>query len=247
MRSAYCLLFLLLGAGTAFAQLQFRPMSVELTAEGRGSSATFTVSNSGKDPIAVRLRMLTREVAEDGTEERRAVDKSYFSLFPASVVLEGGQARAVRLSWRGSAQPDRELAFRILAEQVPVDFAETRGEGSTSQVNIEILLRYLGAVYVKSSEVTPNITSRVERTDEPSRAKIILENAGTGHAILQNLAVTITAAGSGEPTVYSVDQDQLKGISNANMLAGLRRVHPIILPPDFPDGPLSVNIDFETP
>ncbi len=242
-RSIMVSLFLLLGAGTAIAQLQFRPMNVDLSPEGRSSSATFTVSNPGKDPIAVRVRILTREIAEDGSERQNPVERGTFGLFPATVVLEAGQSRAVRLSWHGSAQPERELAYRILAEQVPVDFASDAS--GNDQVSIEIMFRYLGAVYVKPAGVAPKVVATVERTETAGRANLILENVGTEHVVLHDLRVTITGRGESGPVDYPVDAEQLKGLSSANMLAALRRVHPITLPPEIPDGPLSAAIDFE--
>ncbi len=241
-RSVLRSLFLLLGAGTAIAQLQFRPMNVDLAPEGRNSSATFTVSNPGQEPIAVRLRILTREIAEDGSERQNPVDRGTFGLFPASVVLEAGQSRAVRLSWLGAARPERELAYRILAEQVPVDFAA--GAPGNDQVSIEILFRYLGAVYVKPADVAPKVVATVERTDAADRVNLVLENVGTEHVVIHNLRVTITGPDASGPA-FRVDDEQLKGLSAANMLASLRRVQPITLPPDFPDGPLAAEIDFE--
>ena len=175
------------------------------------------------------------------------MDKSVFSLFPASVVLEPGQSRAVRLSWRGSAKVERELAYRILAEQVPVDFAAPAAEGRTDQVNIDIFLRYLGAVYVKPAGAAPDIAAAVERTGDPGRVNLVVENRGTGHVVLKNLRVALSGSGTGGSAAYEVGQDQLAALSNANMLAGSRRVHPVTLPPDFPEGPLSADIEFETP
>lgn len=243
---AALLSFLLFGAGAATAQLQFRPMNVDLAPQGRNSSTTFSVSNAGAQPIAVRLRLLTREVAEDGTETRRAVDKEYLSLFPTSAVVDPGEVRAVRVTWHGPAIIDRELAYRILAEQVPVDFSAPTLSDDKGQVNIDILFRYLGAIYVVPENAEPQIEARVERSDAPDRANVVIENVGTRHVVLRDLTLTLTGSRDGQSVVYEVDTDQLKNVSGANILAGMKRVHPVTLPADFPGGPISVYVGFTT-
>lgn len=114
-------------------QLSFEPVSVVLSPEGPESSVSFRLGNTGGEPIAVRLEMLSRTLQPDGSEIAEPLEEGLFALFPSRLVLESGEQRSVRLSYQGEPSLERERSFRILAEQVPVDFSrEPRSSGGNS-------------------------------------------------------------------------------------------------------------------
>jgi len=126
--------------------MNVEPLSMEFAPAGRESIRSFRVTNSQNDTIAVRIRLTTRELLPDGGESRTPADDS-FLVFPSRLVLEPGQVQAVRVQWRGAAQLDREVAYRIIFEQVAVE--DVAGPADpTGGVSVAFMYRYVGAIYV---------------------------------------------------------------------------------------------------
>lgn len=234
-------LLLPLWIAVAEGQFSFQPISATLSPQGARSSLTFTVRNSSDSPMAVRLQMLTRELLSDGSERREPVDDRLFALFPARVVLEPGQSRNVRLNWRGPTSLDRERAYRVLAEQLPVDFSGDEPEASGGQ--LEIAFRYFGALYVTPSGAEPNVRATAERIDGDIR--IVVHNAGTRHVVIRSPEVTLTAGSGSNRVEHTVQAEELEWIAGKNLLAGAQLMQRIESPAGFPPGQVAVDFSFE--
>lgn len=201
---------------------RFQPISADLAPRGPEAVHTFVAENTGSDPIALRVRMFTRESRLDGREVNRdAADK--FVVFPQQMVLRPGQVQAIRIQWRGPEQIDREQAFRIVAEQLPVEFESRQTQGGA----INIMFRYRGAVYIlpenpRHQVAIRSITPIIQ--DSKPAAELIFENSGNAHTILNDLSLTISAQDNPDSTI-SFTPEELPGIAGENLLAGaLRRV-----------------------
>lgn len=67
------------------------------------------------------LLLFTREMDMDGNETMESADK-LFTVYPDQVVLPPKSFQSVRIRWKGPVDLTREQSYRILVEQVPVDF-----------------------------------------------------------------------------------------------------------------------------
>lgn len=245
-RIAGCALVLLLWAVPAYSQFVFSPISAYLEPAGKAGFTTFTAANRTDSAIAVRVRMLTREIAEDGTERNEPVGKELFTVYPGQLVLEPGQERSVRVSWKEPETVERELAFRVLAEQLPVDFTGEDDSKTVNRASIDIRLKYLGTVYVLPKNGKAQIQAGIVGRDGV-QADLVLENTGTAHAILKNLRVVVSAGTDQDWAGYQLGSKDLSALAGANMLAGGRRVAAITLPEGFPDGPARVEVYYDYP
>ena len=97
----------LLLAGATFAgnapasfAFSFEPMSTAFEASGPLSIRSFRLENDGKERISVRVSILTRKSAEDGSETNEPVSDS-FLVFPSRFVIESGGTRSLKVQWRG--------------------------------------------------------------------------------------------------------------------------------------------------
>src|SRR5690606_21838378 len=107
-----------------------------------------------------------------------------------------GQIQTVRAQWAGDDNPSGELSYRILAEQLPVDFSRERATGG----RINVVLRYLGSVYIVPNGARPeviigSVSSQISEHDEET-LEIVIQNKGTAHAILRQLALILRADGT---------------------------------------------------
>jgi len=111
----------LLGTQPSFAAATFRllPMEMKLAPSGRGATQSFQVESTGDQPVAVQIHTAVRQVGLDGTETYPESEKD-FLVYPPQILLKPGTQQTVRVTWLGESKPAKELAYRIIAEQLPL-------------------------------------------------------------------------------------------------------------------------------
>lgn len=229
-------------AGLALPAAAYRvvPLTIQLAPSGRDAQGSFRVINDGDQPIAIQVSIANRQIAEDGTDSTTPVGDE-FVVFPPQMVLRPGQSQAVRVQYRGEANPTSELAYRIVTEQLPINLQRERAGGA----QVALLLRYEGTLYVVPANAKAAIAVQEARAetgpDGQRRLSVLVANSGNKHAILGNLKVTVQ--GGGQSVV--LEGEQATGMSGANILAGARRRFLVPLPATIPAGPVQVGLNFE--
>lgn len=220
---------------------QLTPITANLAPSGSGSIQNFKVFNNTAEIIAIQMSMHSRSTTLQGEEINEPADH-LFIVYPSQIILNPGEEQIVRVQWKGTSDPASELPFRIIAEQLPVDFSRNESESG----GLKIMFRYVGSVYIGRKAMKPDVTverlSKSSGADGQDRLELILHNRGTAHAILQNLILTITdSRGS---TIQTLKGDSLEGIEGENILAGEKRGFTLPAPPDLTEGELNAQISF---
>ena len=225
------LLFLL--AGTLLSAFSLSPMSVSLPPSGEGTIQGFRLTNTSTDTIAIKISVVSRKMDAGGGETLEPAD-DMFVVYPSRVILGANAVQVVKVQWKGSADVSIEQNFRIVAEQVPVDF------DGQKPGNIRILLRYMGTIYVTPPNASANVVlASVDKTDEG--LAVTLYNKGNAHVLMGNLTLEVKTS----ETSKTYSSDELKGFSGENMLAGLKRTFIVPLPPDMKGDNYNVAFHFD--
>lgn len=236
----FALLVLAAVAGPA-AAFSFEPITQDYATTGAGASHVFRVINTTTDRIAVRISVRPRRIEPDGTETQ-GKEADEFIVFPRQMLLEPGERRSVRVRWAGADAIDRELSYRIIAEQVPVDMgtdAPTQGGG------IRLTYRYEGSIYVVPPGASAAIrVTGVERSSDGRALLVRVVNEGTRHAILSQASLTLTRGPDGGGSI-ELGPAELTGLTGENMLAASTRVFQIPVPDGLWEGPVYGTIDFD--
>ena len=221
IKAVLAILFIIQGGLTAFT---FAPISQDFSAEGKNSSRLFTITNDSlTERIAVKVSVFTRIMDEWGNETLEPAPGD-FLIYPAQSLLNPGDSRSVRIKWKGGTVGSREKAYRIIAEQLPVDFTEEdlRDDGA----GIRFTFRYEGSLYVLPPGARPDVKllsiSSVSDEDGMSGTQLVFENQGTRHAILGDLTINLESRDESLPPV-KLDPSDLAGVAGENILAGNRR------------------------
>jgi fimbrial chaperone protein len=240
------LVLLALGSTSALWGLTLEPLTQEFAPTGRQAIRTYRVTNTQEQPVAVRLYMTTRRLTVEGKEEREDASELLL-IFPARMILEPGQSQAVRVQWRGGVPEDRELAFRFIAEQVPV-----RGGEGRAGLQLNFTYRYEASVYVLperdvSSEVLLSGLTALPGIEE-GRQQVLLrfENRGGRHAIIGSPRVTLNRRdryGNRESVV--LDETDLDRLAGRNLLAGSAIHQPVYLPASWDMDEVEASLSFE--
>lgn len=192
------------------------PMSVSFEPVGKEATHSFVVDNNGNEKLAIQITMAGRVIDATGAEKNPDADDE-FVVYPSQLVLKPNEKRTVRVTWAGNVKPERELSYRIIAEQLPVDTAKPDNK---NKIMIRMLLRYLGAVYITPKGATAKVVlSKAARVVEKSLPKLALsiENTGTAHQIIKNAKLKITLPGKAP---VELNSDDLKPLLGQNILAG---------------------------
>jgi fimbrial chaperone protein len=224
-------------------------MRVSLAPSGSGSKKAFRLHNKGDKPEAVQISMVVREMDIDGKEKYPDADKD-FIVYPTQIILMPGSTKTVRIQWIGDPNPEKELAYRIIAEKLPIDFEEEKSGAAIKEqkAKITLLLRYMGSVYIVPKNAKPDvIVDSVEKRRGENGKKelvVIVHNRGTAHIIMKQLKLRLTSGGSGKNSIV-LDSEQLKGMEGENILAGHKRRFILPWPEGLGDGSIKASIDYK--
>lgn len=243
LRIPFLLLIAALALPACDAQaFRFSPFRAKFEPSGADSNQIFQVDNNTGVPATVQIRIAERRIDVDGGETLRDNEKD-FAIYPPQIILPPHTTRAVRVQWIGDPNLKEERAFRIIAEQLPVNLSKERPKGSS----VKILVSYHGALFVTPPGLSQNVTLDffgVSQDPEQKRMlEIVLHNRGTQHALLRNLKLSIKDdRGSVVPLA---DEKALKGMIGESILAKQRRRFLLPWPRNLHGTPKQVELTFD--
>lgn len=197
------------------AALTFTPIEMDFSPSGRGATQTFRLANNDAEAAAVEITVKSRAMARNG-EDILGEAEDQFSIFPTQVVLQPGQVQSVRAQYIGDAAIEHEKAFRLIAEQLPVDVGQAPQTGG----RMRLLVKYVASLYVLPRNAKPALSvtdaSLVREADGQRWLEVTLRNGGSSRKILKNATLLI-----GE---LSLSGAALNGMEGENLLAQTTRV-----------------------
>lgn len=189
---------------TAARAFELNPISREFTPAGSGSTQSYEVVNKDKDPIAINVTVVTRALDVVGVESNQAADDD-FLVYPPQFILEPGARQTIRVTWLGDPAPQRELAYRLVVEQLPIErFKPVPKNKAPAKGAFQVLTRYMGSLYIRPAQVQAKLaveSARIERdAAKPAQLAVMVHNRGTARAVLKDYTVQVKGRGA-EPAV----------------------------------------------
>lgn len=111
------------------------PLYLEMTAGGKGASASLTVENSSPQRLALETEVVERKVTADSKETRHP-DEDSFLIFPPQAMVEPGKTQVFRLQWLGGPDIPASRSFYVMLKQLPVNFTADTASGIKFLTNI---------------------------------------------------------------------------------------------------------------
>ena len=222
----------------------FSPMTINFDSSGNGATRSFQVENDSASNIAVDVSMASRTIDENGKENFEKIKETdkLFQIYPPQLLLKPKEKRTLRITWTGEAKPAQELAFRAIVEQLPVQTERPTTKKVGAVINI--LLKYLGAVYITPENAKPIIDIKEARLEagKVPKLSVLFENKGNAHRVLNGIHLKLSSVGE-IPKVVDLKPEELPEINGQNILAGHHRRFLIPWPKALPKG--QVKVDFE--
>lgn len=237
-------LFLTLAYVNPTLAFQLKPISQVFAPIGNEATRSYTVINDSDERIAVEVSVVERSMAIDGQETYNLADED-FLIYPPQMILEPQTVQTVRVTWLGDPEPSQELAYRLVAEQLPISLVAPDQQAAQPTGSVQILLRYLGSFYIRPTGATANVqldsVETITNAGGEAQVAITLSNQGTASTHLRNLQVTLTA----QETPVTLGPDQLEGMVGQVILAGHQRRFVIPRPANLPNGPISATFQYQ--
>ena len=201
--------------GTPALAFKLTPIEAEF-GPGRLAVQTFKVENGDAQPVAVELSVHSRGMAGNG-DDVLAPTPDAFTVFPDQIVLQPGETQSVRVQWTGDSVPTTEVAYRLMAEQLPIDI----GSDGASRSGLKLMVKYLAALYVRPADPAAMLTASIasDTRDGQKVAVIKILNEGNAHAVLQAPMIEVSAGGK----VVTYSAQQREAVHGKNVLAGVQR------------------------
>lgn len=231
-------------AGTSgwAASFSIEPFKVQMVPARGKSSQLFRFANAGTTPQAVQIRIETWMQDASGTEINTP-DTESFGVYPNQFVLQPRGTQTVRVTWK-QPMPEVEKAFRLVAEQLPVDFPNHGPDAEESEA-LRYLLVYRAALYVAPAKAKSQVdVVGVARIDVDGQPKLVLDvtNSGKAHTLLKAPKLTLTQA-DGEVKAVS-DGPTIAGLTGQNIMPGMTRRLELPWPEGVSHDVKAVGLDF---
>lgn len=216
------------GIGARSAQaLSLVPIAQDFDPSGRDAVQSFRLENETDRQVAVTVTITSRQMNIEGEESNAPTTD--FAVFPSQIVIAPRQSQVVRVQWKGEPRPGQERAYRIIAEQQAI-----KGDLGPNARAIQLVVRYVGSLYVLPAGARPNVTLESARAIMDPQNKrsleVVLDNQGRSHTLIDEPTLTLSVGG----TVKTLKEDDLAGLVGENILAASKRRFVFPWPADLP-------------
>lgn len=179
------------------------------------NSSLFYLENDSTQPIAVQLSLVKREMTEDGAEINNKINNE-LTVYPSQLIIQPNEKRSVKVSWTLKQAPTKELAFRLIAEQLPIDIEKAKAK----KASIKVLLKYVAALYVTTDKFSADAQlSKFEVKND--KVIFTVDNRGSEHQVLNNLTLVFNS--SKNQKEITMEGQELAGMIGENVLAQTHR------------------------
>ena len=231
------LLFLIITCPTVWA-FKMTPMITSIHPAEKEYSTLFTLINDKNEKAAIQLSIAHRKMDAFG-KEKHPLANQLFQVFPEQLILNPNEKRIVKVTWISKEIPKNELPFRIISEQLPIDLSKKK-----KKTGINILMRYIGALYIAPAKENPNIKIETYSFDSKKKQlKLVIKNNGNTHKVLLKPKLILS---QGKSIVELTGIKKLKGLISENVLAQSKRIFYIPWPKELNSKDLfKVSLHFE--
>jgi fimbrial chaperone protein len=192
---------------------KFSPMSTSIGIKAGKNSTLFYLENDSDQAIAVTASLLKREMSVEGIETNVKISDE-LSVYPSQLIIPPNEKRSVKVTWTGKTIPPMESAYRLVAEQLPIEL----DKNIKKKASIKVLLRYVAALYVEPEDFNSDVNFKNLKVDDKN-VSFLLDNKGKKHQVLSNLSLKV----SGKKD-FELSSDDLKGMTGENILAQSERL-----------------------
>ena len=219
---------------------QLQPISRVFAPAGSKATQSFDVINDSAERIAVTVSFVTLERDESYVETNRDADDDFLA-YPPQMILAPHGRQTVRVSWLGTPIPARELVYRIVVTQVPVELLDHSKADPGAAGSMRIMITYRGTLLIRPAKAIPAVQVRNAEpsvVDGKRGLAIVLENTGSAVGLVKDCSIALVS-GAGSPV--TIPPPALAVLHNTRVLAGGKRRYLVPWPAGMTAGPVKAT------
>lgn len=205
--------------------LQMLPMDGEII-PGKTRVVEFSLRNSSNEPVAMKAGVFERNPNAQGEEgKHKPAQKDLFEVVKPNIILypkgdkKGRDFKKFRVYYKGKEKLTTEKAYRIIAQQVPVDLNKAK----SAKNKMRFLAKFVGALYITPENAKPKLTLKNLRKTG-NRVYFNVINSGTRRDFIEGLKINFSGKDkTGKVYNKTFKQSELKNIYHHTILAGKTR------------------------
>ena len=219
------------------AAYRLEPISRVFAPSGSKSMQTFELVNDGSAKIALSISFETLARDEAYRETNRDAEDEFLA-YPAQLILAPGARQTVRVTWLGAPNPARELAYRIVVVQVPLERLDRTAKPEVApNGQLRITMSYRGTLFIRPAKAAPQLTLHGVKRESPTGLAITLANTGTAVALVKHCELRVSAGGR----EVVLPAASVSSLHNTRVLAGGKRRYVIATPAGLGAGPVTAT------
>lgn len=192
IRSFWLKLFLVQAVFCAgsWANFEFRPFVVRLQAsQGQLTGFVDVQTTQSLKPVAVEITVHERSINLEGQEEAGTPETQDIVIYPSQLVVYPGKKVRVQVAWAGKQAPVADVAYVLLAREVPIE-GQTENNNSVN-LGVSTMIQYRGVVAVETGGKGNLRTVSLERDKDTEKVELIVENTGSGRVPMEGFFLII--------------------------------------------------------
>ena len=207
-----------------------KPIVMQLQPTGARAAQTAVITNTHAVPIAIEVKAFRRKQNADGTDTRTPDDDNVI-ISPPQMVIAPKASQSFRIQWVGENNPSKELAYRIVTEQLPIEFKKESRNNLTADLTMRY--QYQAALYIlpkdRIAQATLTSVTRIDGPDGNEQLELRIRSDGNSRAILEKPALELSADGRS----LKLEGEAIRPLIGLNILPGNERVVRIPVPAEF--------------
>ena len=214
--------------------------------KGSASNRSVSVYNDADTMKPLQVSITKRSHDLDGNENfEKTAD---FDIFPGQFIIQPDQEQVITLRYIGAHPIDREIAYRVIVEELPVNLARPKEVSGRAESQLSITLKFIKSIYVlpKGSikpEVSIHSIAPFETEKKEKKLLLILENKGKQHFLLTQALLTVSSALKENISHTPVEiKLETKDIREGNLLSNDQRRLFLDWPASLPFGPVTATL-----
>lgn len=218
----FFILLLLLTPSLAHS-FKLTPMVAQVAVSGKEARTSFQLENDSDKSVPIQV-IVTKRVVDRAGKEKYPPAGEDFLVYPTQVILSPGEKRTINVRYMAGLQGEHKIekAYRVIAEQLPLPLGE--GEAEKAQAGINVLLRYIAALYVTPADSQQKLEVESFKILPGGQLQITLDNQGSVHQILEDHGLKISWKNKKKlESVELQGAKELAGLFGENILAGHQR------------------------
>lgn len=214
--------------------MQMSPMEAEFVI-GDDQMVEFNLQNGFSYPVAMKVGIYNRDPDHYGNEGKyREVGSDIFEIVKPNIILmakgdsKGRDRKTFRIYLKKKLQIKKEQAYRIIAEQVPVDLDKS----SKNKSKVRFLARFVGALYLTPKKSEP-IFKVKDVSFKRGVVQFSVENNGTRRNFIEDLKIIFSGKNGAQNFSKTFSGDELINIYHHTILAGRKRIFNFRIPSQY--------------